>query len=151
MSYLPNREFKVRFTAPFKDGNLYDQLVKAGFTPGTVPGTIKADSIAWVHQRLFEMTRNSGADLEVIDDRLLIPPSTRAEPEPEPEQEPEEGEELIPLSMDDLTMTKPARDLAEEFGISPAELVDSLPEWEVASGAWAEHKFSKAEVQALLD
>lgn len=135
--------YKIRFTAPFKDGNLVSHLKKAGVQFSQfAPSTVLSNTVLWIDGRLLEMLRNSGADIEVEDQRMIIPPSTRA-PEPEPEEE----EFLEPISLDDLNMSIPALQLAKEHGIHPAELMDTLSE---QPEDLQSVKFSISDVRKLL-
>ncbi len=134
--------YKIRFTAPFKDGNLVSHLKNAGVQFSQfAPSTVLSNTVLWIDGRLMEMLRNSGADIEVEDQRMEIPPSTRAH-EPEPEDE-----FLEPITLDDLNMTLPARELAKEHGIHPVELLDTLSE---QPEDLSEVKFGIADVRLVI-
>lgn len=134
----------IRFDAPFKDGNLFAMLVEAGHVPGTVPGTIKQGSAAWVSDRLAQMTRNSGASFVIEESRLVIPPSTRLEPEPEPE-------ELEPLELEHLNLSAGAYKFAKEKGIHPIEFLETIPEFQAQGGVDLDHKFTLTDAKAIWE
>lgn len=149
---LPKSKYHVRFTAPFKDGSLFAQLALAGFEKYEIaPATIMTNATGWISQRLYEMCKNSGADMEVLDTRLDIPAPTGPTSEPKADEDEDNDLYLEEITFDDLTITRHARELAEENGIHPVELLDSLGEWELGSGEWKDHKFSKADVQSILE
>jgi hypothetical protein len=142
---LPAHKYLVRFEAPFKDGNLFPQFIAAGFEVGSVPGTIRQGSQGWMNERLYTMAVNSGASLEIVKHAIDIPPSTRMSPAmPEPEV-PDE------ITLDDLDMSDSARTLAVKHGVLAVELLETLGEWELFTDSWLEHKFSKPEVQKVID
>lgn len=147
---LPKQHL-VRINAAFKDGNLFSQLVGCGFSAyENVPGTIMP-SEAWIPERLYLMLANSGAEIEIMETRLKVPPATGPTSEPkDPEPEPEPDEFLENITLDDLNFTGPAKHLAKKAGLLPAELLDTLGEWELASGEWQDHKFSKSEVEKVI-
>lgn len=128
-------EIKARFTGNFKDGQLFHQLVEAGGVKHELlPGTIQAESIVTISRGIFERVKNSGGEIEIVEERLIIPPSTRAEPVDNP-PDLSDGEEYgEPIELDDLDMSAHALKLAKEKEIDPVALYDQFGDNPIMKG-----------------
>ena len=150
------RIYQVNIQGDFKDGRLTEAMKAAGIKfYENFQNVVLPDQVVWIPERLYEMMKNSGAAMEVVQARNVIPeptgPTSEAKEEPEGDEELEGGEERIPLTLDDLKFTGPAKRAALDYDVSPEELLENLGEWELSSGAWADHKFTLADVKALRE
>jgi hypothetical protein len=129
-----NSQLKVRFDALFKDGQLLHELVACGFQKSeVVPGAIPGGSVGTMGTRLYKRCEESGAEITVISESLIIPPSTRAEVEEVPEVEDDEqfGE---PITLDDLDMSPHALKLARENELDAVALYDTFGDNPIMKG-----------------
>lgn len=118
-------ELKVRFTGNFKDGQLLSVLLDGGFElHALLPGTIKAGSAGKMSQGIYNRCVSSGAELDILDEVLKIPPATG----PTSEAKEVEDPDAEPLVLDDLEMSIHAFKIAKENDLDPIALFDKFGE-----------------------
>lgn len=133
----------VKFNALFKDGQLFDQLVQAGFEKdAVVPGAIRAQATGKMNKNLYLRVISSGAEVDVLDEVLDIPPSTRAvEPDWDENAKDvvEANKDAEPLTLDGLNMTAHALKMAQDNGIDAVALFDQFGEEQITKGDVAQY------------